>query len=579
VTQVYRIYWIVTFVFFTGTIHLAAQDYERQKPKEPESTATPATVPEGKTPAASGSTAVMIPKLHAIVFVDSLNKVKTEPASTTGLVTNGIPLLQQPGFSDIVQPYLDKPLTMQSLHKLVADIVLWCREQDHPIIDVVVPQQDITNGVLQLIFIEGRVGEVKVQGNKWFSSKDLREEIRLRSGDDIRASQLESDVNWINRNPFHTSNILFTPSKETGRTDIILDTKDRFPVRPYVGYENTGNTLTGEDRYEAGFNWGDAFFLGHQLNYQYMTSGDNTSLTAHSGSYIMPLPWRHTLTLFGSISDSQTTLTDFTIKGSGAQLGFRYDIPLPGITSLYDHSVQFGYDWKQSDNSLEFGSIPVNTGTTDIQQVVFGYQAKITDPLGTTSVNPQVFWSPGHFDKYQSDTAYNTSRSGASSEYSYLRFEMTRTTRLPADFSLFHDFQWQVSDGNLLPSEQLQFGGSQSIRGYNEWDLSGTDEGWLIRNELRFPTLSFGKIFGEKAYQDQLQLLTFFDYGQAWSHRGQITLNNGKAQDHPCMASVGPGLRYTINSYLSLKTDYGFQLDDTGDLKGSRWAISAILSY
>lgn len=570
---------VISFVFLLGVEVACAQNYERDKPKTLEPTAAPAVVPEKKLPSLDVSTETLVKDLKAIIFVDSREKVEAFPLPGADIVTNGIPLLQRAGFQQVVKPYLHGELTMKRLQQLVTDIVLWCRIQDHPVIDVIVPQQDITRGVLQLIFIEGHVGNVRVQGNNWFSSDELRDELRIKNGDEIVGSKLESDVNWMNRNPFHTSDVVFTPSKETGQTDIVLETKDRFPVRPYIGYENTGNTLTGEDRYEAGFNWGNAFFQDHQLNYQYMTSGDGKSLIANSGSYVAPLPWHHTVTVFGSISQSEATTTDFNIKGSGSQLGLRYEVPLRGITAVYDHSVTVGYDWKQSDNSLEFGSIPVNAGTTDVQQIVFGYQAKITDPYGSTAFNPQVFWSPGNFDKYQTDTAYTGSRADASSEYAYLRLDLTRTTQLPANFTLFHDFQWQITNRNLLPSEQLQFGGAQSVRGYNEWDLSGTDEGWLLRNELRLPPISFGKLGNCPVYNDQLQFLAFFDYGDTWSHRGQITLNNGTAVNDATLASVGPGLRYTINQYLSLKADYGFQLQDTGDLKASRWAISAVLSY
>ncbi len=561
-----------------AAIPAPAQDYPRTQPKVPP-TAPPAQLPGEALPAGSDNRKPFVDSLRAVVFVDSEDKVATPPPDAAGLVVNGIPLLSRPGLDAVVRPYLGQPLSLEQLGALVKEVILWCRAQDRPVVDVAVPQQDVTGGVLQLVFVEGRVGKVQVEGNRWFSTSSLRDSVRLRPGDEIGAERLVADVDWINRNPFEQANVVFAPGQEMGRTDVVLQARDRFPLRPYVAYENSGNAITGEDRYEAGFNWGDAFLLGHQLNYQFTTSGDLRGLVAHSGSYVVPLPWRHTLTFFGAISSSEAETGPSSLSGSGSQLGLRYDIPLPGVDGVYSHDVQLGYDWKQSDNSLEFGAIPATASLTDTGQFVLGYAARITDAWGATTVNPQVFWSPGSWWQNQDLAAYGGTRTGASPDYAYVRLDVVRTTRLPEGFSLTDEFLFQASDGNLLPSEQFQMGGSQSVRGYQEWDLSGTDEGWILRNEVRTPGLSPAKWLDLHAVDDQLQFLGFLDYGSARSYSGQITLNNGRAVDAAVMASAGPGLRYTVGPYFSLRADYGFQLHDTGDPHAGRWSLGATLSY
>ncbi len=47
------------------------------------------------------------------------------------------------------------------------------------------------------------------------------------------------------------------------------------------------------------------------------------------------------------------------------------------------------------------------------------------------------------------------------------------------------------------------------------------------------------------------------------------------------MLGVGPGLRYVINPYLSLRFDYGFQLLTTGFGTGehSRGHVGLVISY
>ena len=110
----------------------------------------------------------------------------------------------------------------------------------------------------------------------------------------------------MNQNPFHTSDVVYHPGAALGETDIVLQTKDRFPMRFYGGYEDSGNAPTGFDRYERASTGATplSLGLGQQLNYQYTTSGDGHSLRAQAGSYVIPLPWRHTLTFFGSYADT-----------------------------------------------------------------------------------------------------------------------------------------------------------------------------------------------------------------------------------------------------------------------------------
>ncbi|MBI4026248.1 MAG: hypothetical protein HY360_14775 [Verrucomicrobia bacterium] len=68
----------------------------------------------------------------------------------------------------------------------------------------------------------------------------------------------------------------------------------------------------------------------------------------------------------------------------------------------------------------------------------------------------------------------------------------------------------------------------------------------------------------------------FWDYGSAENFR----LLTGE-DPHVPLSSVGPGMRYSITPYLSVRADYGFQLYDTGAnmRSNSRWHIGAVLSY
>jgi hemolysin activation/secretion protein len=83
-------------------------------------------------------------------------------------------------------------------------------------------------------------------------------------------------------------------------------------------------------------------------------------------------------------------------------------------------------------------------------------------------------------------------------------------------------------------------------------------------------------LVGHPEVHDQLQFLGFWDYGSASNHR----LLPGEPYEIP-LSSLGGGLRYTINTNLSLRFDYGFQLLSTGldNDHGSRSDLGIVVSY
>jgi hemolysin activation/secretion protein len=522
---------------------------------------------------------VLLPELKGLVFVghpDDIEKQGLE-FSAPVVFAKKVEVPEPEKFKATVEPFVGKQLTRGKLNELITVIITHYRKYNHPVIDVIVPEQDINAGVVQVLLLESRVNDVKVTGNRWFSSNEIRDDFRVKKGDRIIASDMLADISWANQNPFHTSDVIYQPGPEIGTTDVVLQTKDRFPVRFYAGYEDSGNAQTGLDRYITGFNWGDAWGagLGHQLNYQYTTSNDFDGLQAHSGSYVIPLPWHHTLTFFGDYVTTKGEIPPvISLEGLSYQISGRYTVPLPSIGD-YKHNLSGGFDYKYNDNSLQFGNVPLSASPIEVEQFVLSYDSSLRDNWGITSFGVQGYFSPGNWWGYNSDAAFNDSHTYATSNYDYANINISRLTRLPWDWSLFLKGTFQVSDSNLTPSEQMGFGGYDTIRGYDSGVLN-TDEGYIFNVELRTPSVSFGEALGCPQFQDQLQFLFFWDYGSGFNH----TLLPGEPSD-TTLSSIGVGLRYTINTYLSLRFDYGFQLyqDPQDNNHGNRGDIGLTFSY
>ncbi len=560
---------------------------ERLQPKKPEpAPATAAPKVDPATAGLKGSPQDPGPALKGVSIVGTREEVKPKgDVAADGVVVgpgSQLDLLRSTEFKAAIQPLIGQPINTYNLGRLQREIILFFRKNHRPLVDAVLPDQEsVGNGVVQFFVLEGKLGKVEVEGNKHFKTELFTKNLSLRPGDVIDSQELLSDIDWMNRNPGRHVDASFRRGEKLGESDVVLRVKDRFPIRGYVGYENNGPLNVGEDRLFAGFNWFNAFGLDHRLSYQYTTDIDFELLQAHSLSYEIPLPWRHTLSFYGGYAESEADFNTTLLnqEGSSIQVSGRYEIGL-GRVGNFSHLVNFGLDFKRLDNTLEFGGFPVFGGELDIFQVALQYRSECTDKWGSTGLKLDTFWSPGDITASNDDNAFRVYRGpDADSSYVYTRLTLERMTKLPADFSWVVRAAGQLSSQNIPTSEQLGIGGSMGPRGYDEREANG-DNGYLIVNEIYSPSLPLFSLINKKA-GDQLKLLAFFDMGQTQN----IDLQPND-DPHLQLMSAGVGLRYQFRTNLSVRFDYGWQLMDSGppatnphSPENSRGHIAAILSF
>ncbi|AHF91089.1 peptide transporter [Opitutaceae bacterium TAV5] len=549
---------VLLVLLLTATAASHAQTYEQVAPQTPApAEPAPPVLPVPQPEPESGDDRVLTPALLGLVFVTDPAGVRPEGVSIDGIHMPSGLLLDTPAFREKLETRLGKPLTLGGLREITREAVLAYRAADRPIVDVAAPEQNIRSGTIQLLVTEGRLGEVRAEGNRWFSSGRLTGEVRIAPGESISGSELLDDLAWLNQNPFRRVDLVFARGAQPGETDVILRTQDRRPWRVYAGYDDSGTPLTDEDRLFAGFNWGDVFGLDHQLNYQFTTSPDFEKMVAHSASYVVPLPWRHTLTLFGSYAKSEPDIPPFNLEGTSWQAGLRYRVPLRSWQGV-EHAVSAGFDFKRSDNNLAFGGMSVFAQATDVVQLVLGYEASLADRLGVTSAAFTVALSPGGIGGHNDDADYAAARSYAEARYAWARLALERTTRLPQEFSWVVRAEAQLASGNLLGSEQLGFGGASSLRGYDEREANG-DSGFILVNELHGPAFSVARHLGFTRASDRLVPLVFLDAGVA------VIADTLPGEERTReLLSTGIGLRYTLAANIVARFDYGWQLRDSG---------------
>jgi len=532
--------------------------------------------------------------LTGIVFLGTVGEVAPTGRPTSSGIKTTVPGLGFSEASRIAQPYIGKAVNFSDLDDVCRQVTAYFDSVNQPVVTALVPEQEIRGGVVQILVVRGKMGQVSVEGNRYFKSDNIKSVVRLKEGEDIDLGTLTDDINWLNGNPFRQVEPSLTPGQSTGQTDVVLEVKDRFPIRPFVSYDNFGIQSLGYDRYSAGASMIDIWSgWDQQLNYQYLTSGGFNALISNSGSYSVALPWEHSLTLLASYSKSNPEAVGPLVQsGYYWQVSGRYNIPLPTLNVLdgldYRHQVYVGYDFKAANSDLFFNGAaldPVNNGLVglyNISQFVLGYGLNLTDPLGSTSFETVLYGSPGGMSGNNNNASFQNIDGGADAQYIYGKFSLNRVFRLPGDACLMLSGQIQQAESNLMPSESVGIGGYDTVRGYDQRSSNG-DNAYLGNIEIRTPPISIWQLAGAGVALDQLVFLGFLDYGQVLQYSSDtITSVNSH------LLSLGTGLRYNIGPYFNVRFDWGFQLQQappgtTGGSGGrsgdSQAVLSATLAY
>jgi hemolysin activation/secretion protein len=457
----------------------------------------------------------------------------------------------------VLQSYMGRPVSLASLDQMVKDVIVAYREGDRPVVDVLIPEQDITSGVVQLVVIESQLARIRVEGVDADTEEFIRSQMRVKKGEVIRSSEVLRDLSWVNRSPYRKIDMVYAPGYEFGTTDVILKSYQTRANWFYTGYEDSGTDFLGEDRFIVGFNFGDLFGPNRTLSYQYTSDFDQEHVRANSLVYTHALPWRHWMTVLASYVDIDSDPIPIgggnTLDSSGdnIQLSGRYSIPLDGTTSR-QREMDFGFDWKSNGSNLEFGGLPAGASRVEIFQFSVGYQETIQHSRGVSQFEIRGVFSPGGFNNHNSDAVFASSRSGSSSDYFYAIAGFEHQQRLHKDWSMRFKVEAQDANGNLQASEQLGAGGYDTVRGFDQRVARGDHGAWGTF-ELYTPELSIGRIQDWENETDSLRFLGFFDAATL----GNEDLLPGEASSFQ-MGSVGVGLRWSYSDWFKFRLDYGY---------------------
>ena len=440
---------------------------------------------------------------------------------------------------EVTAPYRNRILTTEDLERLRLALTLLYVNRGYITSGAIIPDQDVTFGVITVQIIEGTLAKINVEGHDWFRAGYLRDRIERGAQTPLRLEPLQERLQLLQQDPhIGQINAELRPGEKRGDSIMQLNVKESSPWKAWLDFSNYQTPVVGAERGLATIAHQNVTGNGDAFSFTYGRSrGVNPIVDT---SYSLPLN-RYDTTFIASYrrNDSLVVAAPFRSLDLNAEseiIGFTLRQPIyrtlsdelaVAITGEHlSNKVTSVFDLPGVPSLFIPGSSGTGVSTVSALRFIQEYVHRTS----TSVIAARSRFSVGL------DVLSATNNSGPLPDGQFFSWlGQVQAVRRFDDWwgmQLLGQMSLQLANDRLFPLEQIPVGGRFSVRGYRENTLI-RDNAFLASVENRYPILKFAS--GE----DLLQFSQFVDLGRAWNAKGVTP-------DPQTLASVGLGLRWNI---------------------------------
>ncbi|MBD3648535.1 MAG: ShlB/FhaC/HecB family hemolysin secretion/activation protein [Pseudomonadales bacterium] len=180
-------------------------------------------------------------------------------------------------------------LTIEQLDSIALSVTEYYRENGFILATAFIPEQEVSDGIIRLNVLEGRLGEVTVSDNEIFSENTIARAFNGELGEPVTEERIESALRRINDLPGIRVRGSFSPGENVGETSLNLGVLDEKAWTSSVLMDNHGAEATGEARLFATTEWLNIRNKGHRLLLGALRSEGPDSATYGLAEYELPV--------------------------------------------------------------------------------------------------------------------------------------------------------------------------------------------------------------------------------------------------------------------------------------------------
>ena len=481
-------------------------------------------------------------------------------------------------------------------------------------VQVILPEQDITDGEVEFDVVEAKIGRLVVEGNKYFDEANVRASLpRVVPGQPPNIFVIAEALRLANENPAKQTTLLLRSGSEEGQVDAVVRVIDERPNKISLTLDNSGTQQTGLFRLGMGYQNANVFNRDHVVNAQYVSApnqaykADRISLYPSKNVFIVGGGYRVPLYSNGdsvevsagySNVNSGTIANLFSISGSGAIFGARYNHNLPKWRDV-EQKLTYGLDWRGYRSNVTQVGVPGNlVPDVTVHPISLTYAGNHRKGEGDSNFYLSVHQNlPGGNDggtrAFQGDLLTvpilpaarqgGTPPQGANPRYFATRWGFNHNRALPRDWQFRFGMNGQMTRDKMIGGEQFGIGGADSVRGFLEREVSN-DNGY--RGTFEFYTPDFGNVVPVAGAR--LRAVVFYDWGgvrrigplSTASPGLQNVIGSSATEIHgQHIGSAGVGVRFSHGTNLSFRLDLATVMDAGGVQKTGDVRLHSSLAY
>ncbi len=447
-----------------------------------------------------------------------LRKVEFAPASA---------FLTQADLDGILANYLGKRVDFSQIQHLVQQVNDLYNKRGVVTASAVLPPQTLSDGVLKVQLVEGKLAKVVVNGDHQTADKFVLGRVRLTTaGDVVDVPTAARDLTWFNKVYHAQLRMSLQPGAVFGTTDVALAISE--PKKNQLSFfiDNQGVSSTG--RGEAGAYYHAYGLAGIDDNLLVFGTASGGSISG-SISYDLPVSTSGTRLTFAynrsgiAVVNGATKALD--VKGRSQAISTTLSQPFLANTKwalLGLSTLSYGTSYSRSQ------SVPLVNSTTS--KISLGLSAAYSGEAGSFTIQPQAVYARSD-DKLGGSTRNIWLGTGT----------VSGGYRFGDGWSFVGNGAWQFGGEKLLPGDLLfQIGGPTTVRGYPA-DAAAGDGGYFAQFELH-KTLD-AAVKGMDGYG-------FIDAGEVYSTFPTSTF----------LISAGAGVSFPLTEKAGVQLGVGFPL-------------------
>lgn len=462
----------------------------------------------------------------------------------------GNSLVAEPDLQAVLAPWIGKESSYADLQEALNAISEAYRKRGW-FARPQLPAQDITEGIISINIIEGRLGAVRIddQGKRLRISQAYASKLitaRQQPGDPLNLSDLERSNSLLNDTPGVAASTVLVAGKDAGESDAIVKLQDKPLVTAILQADNQGARSTGREKLTANGTLDNPFGIGDQI--QINTNASRGSEYAKLG-YTLPVGSD------GLRFGVSSSYLQYRLIGDLASLKGKGNAQTYGINAIYpllrsgtrNINLAAAYDRKNYYNEAN----AVTTSDKVLDVVILGVSGDLLDGFGAGGI---TLWSAnltsGNVDLSAAPTNQQADSIGpqTAGNFHKLSYSLARLQRVTDKVTLWLSFNGQTAGKNLDSSEKISLGGPFGVRAYPVMEGTG-DDGWLTTLEARYNVLP------------RLQVSAFYDHG--WVRQSHNANYTGSPQVNAgTLKGAGLAVGWTEPGNFSLKAVWASRIGD-----------------